>query len=187
MKSVLLSGAIALGLVLASSAALADNPNDPALRSFIDVDPMSPFPIQNLPFGVFRRRDQPHPRVGVAIGTHVLDLAVIAEAGLLRLSTLVSDFFVQQRDLNGFMAQGRTCWRELRGRLSELLQHDTPTLRDDAALRQRALIPLNEVEMLMPARIRHLIWKGASTQTISGKSRGKHRASCRKSLGGRTG
>ena len=33
MKSVLLSGAVALGLVLASSAAVADNPNDPAMRS----------------------------------------------------------------------------------------------------------------------------------------------------------
>ena len=52
---------------------MSDNPNDPALRSFIDVDPTSPFPIQNLPFGVFQM-DSDAPRVGVAIGDFVLDL-----------------------------------------------------------------------------------------------------------------
>ena len=42
---------------------MIDNPNDPSLRSFIDVPPDSPFPIQNLPFGVFQRPGvRPDPR-----------------------------------------------------------------------------------------------------------------------------
>ena len=50
------------------------HPNDPSLRSFIDVDPASDFPIQNLPYGVFSTAANPTPRVGVAIGNYVLDL-----------------------------------------------------------------------------------------------------------------
>jgi fumarylacetoacetase len=50
------------------------HPNDPKLRSFIDVAPDSHFPIQNLPYGVFSAKDGLAPRVGVAIGDYVLDL-----------------------------------------------------------------------------------------------------------------
>ncbi len=55
--------------------------NDPALRSFLDVPPASHFPIQNLPFGVFRR-DGDEPHIGVAIGEWILDLAALQGAGL---------------------------------------------------------------------------------------------------------
>lgn len=59
------------------------HPNDPKLRSFIDVDPSSDFPIQNLPYGVFFTPEQlPDLRVGVAIGDFVLDLAALEAAGL---------------------------------------------------------------------------------------------------------
>jgi fumarylacetoacetase len=130
-----------------------DDPNDPALRSFIDVAPESPFPIQNLPFGVFRRRGVKDSRVGVAIGDRVFDLAEIA--GLIQVPALPGDFFVQQHDLQAFMAQDRTCWRAVRMRASELLRHDAPTLRDDAGLRARALVPRGEVEMCLPTSIRN--------------------------------
>ena len=43
------------------------HPNDPTLRSFIDVDATSDFPIQSLPYGVFSAKDGLAPRVGVAI------------------------------------------------------------------------------------------------------------------------
>ena len=52
-----------------------------ATKSFIEYADNSDFPIQNLPYGVFRREGG-SPRVGVAIGSYVLDLRVIAEAGL---------------------------------------------------------------------------------------------------------
>lgn len=52
------------------------------LKSFIEVHPDSHFPIQNLPYGVFKTEPDPEPRPGVAIGDYVLDLSVIASAGL---------------------------------------------------------------------------------------------------------
>jgi fumarylacetoacetase len=52
-------------------------------RSFISYPPDSDFPIQNLPYGVFHRNgDALKKAIGVAIGDQVLDLAVIAKAGL---------------------------------------------------------------------------------------------------------
>src|SRR5688572_8327345 len=102
------------------------NLNDPSLRSFIDVAPTSAFPIQNLPFGVFRRSAGDEPRVGIAIGDWVLDLKGLSPTGLLKAINLPGDFFAMERDLHDFMARGQTCWREVRRRVSELLRHDNP-------------------------------------------------------------
>lgn len=54
------------------------------LRSFVEVPRDSHFPIQNLPFGVFRRRGQPEgpPRPATAIGDFALNLAAVSAAGL---------------------------------------------------------------------------------------------------------
>jgi hypothetical protein len=53
------------------------HPNDPKLRSFVEVDPSSHFAIQNLPYGVFTTPTATKRRVGVAIGDFVLDLSVL--------------------------------------------------------------------------------------------------------------
>jgi fumarylacetoacetase len=122
--------------------------NDPALRSFVDVAPESHFPIQNLPFGIFRCAAT-GPRVGVAIGEMVLDLVELADAGLL--DPAIS--WTHQRTLNLLMASGAVIWRAVRAKVSQLLRHDEPRLRDDPALRARALVPMADVEMLLPADI----------------------------------
>ncbi|RMI01350.1 MAG: fumarylacetoacetase, partial [Calditrichaeota bacterium] len=44
---------------------------DPSLRSFIEIDPESHFPIQNLPYGAFRPISGGEVRIGVAIGDYV--------------------------------------------------------------------------------------------------------------------
>ena len=121
---------------------------DPALRSWVKVQPESPFPIQNLPLGVFRRGGE--VRTGVAIGDEVLDLTVLAREGALppNLAPLVC-----AETLNGFLAAGATAWSPLRSLVSRLLRADEPTLRDDARLREAALAAQAEVQMMLPARI----------------------------------
>ena len=52
-------------------------------KSFIEVNPDSHFPIQNLPYGIFKHPRFPAPRVGVAIGDLILDLAELEQQGLL--------------------------------------------------------------------------------------------------------
>lgn len=127
--------------------------HDPSLRSFVEVAPDSPFPIQNLPFGVFQRRIGGMPSIGVAIGEFVMDLAVIEERRLFRGEYLKGRRVFAQSSLNVFMGLGRPAWREARRTLQDLLRHDNPTLRDDEALREQALVPMTEVEMLLPAQI----------------------------------
>jgi fumarylacetoacetase len=123
------------------------------LRSFIEVETNSHFPIQNLPYGVFRTRGGGIPHIGVAIGEYVLDLAVLDEAGHFASTGVAGRDIFRQPSLNPFMGLGRKTWREVRVRIQQLLSVDEPALRDNLPLRKRALIRQTEVEMLLPAQI----------------------------------
>lgn len=127
------------------------HPNDPKLRSFVDVDPASDFPIQNLPYGVFSTQAAPAPRVGVAIGDRVLDLAVLESEGLIDLAPAYDVF--AQASLNAFMALGPRVWSKTRVRISELLRHDNPKLRDDKSVRTPALVPMADARLHLPFEV----------------------------------
>ena len=126
--------------------------NDPALRSFVPVAADAHFPIQNLPYGVFRSAGL-NPRIGVAIGDFVLDLAVLEERGFFNATSLRGRRVFAQLALNDFLSLGHRVWSEARAVISRLLRHDEPALRDDAVLREHAMRPLAEVELLLPAVI----------------------------------
>jgi len=121
------------------------HPNEPALRSFVPVDPASDFPIQNLPYGVFSARGLA-PRIGVAIGDYVLDLWELEQDG--RLDVEPGTFAVSS--LNAFMTQGPKVWARIRARISELLRHDNDELRDNGELRKLTLLPMAEVKLHLP-------------------------------------
>jgi fumarylacetoacetase len=125
-------------------------PNDPSLRSFISVDPASDFPIQNLPFGVFSARDGLAPRVGVAIGDFVLDLWELEQDSRLDIGPLG---VFSGSSLNAFMALGPKVWSKTRARISELLRHDHPELRDNDGLRKLALVPMADVKLHLPIAV----------------------------------
>jgi fumarylacetoacetase len=126
------------------------HPNDPTLRSFIPVDPASDFPIQNLPYGVFSTSDGLAPRVGVAIGDYVLDLWELEQDSRLDVGPLG---VFSGSSLNAFMALGPKIWSKTRVRISELLRHDHPELRDNDELRQRALVPMADVKLQLPIAV----------------------------------
>jgi fumarylacetoacetase len=126
------------------------HPNDPKLRSFIDVEPTSDFPIQNLPYGVFSAKDGLAPRVGVAIGDYVLDLWQLAQD--CRIDVVEPAVFAASM-LNPFMALGPTVWSRTRARISELLRHDSPELRDNDELRRRALVPMADAKLHLPIAV----------------------------------
>ncbi|MBO9610125.1 MAG: fumarylacetoacetase [Paenibacillaceae bacterium] len=124
------------------------------LRSFIEVAPDSHFPIQNLPYGVFRpRTGGGQPKIGVAIGNYVLDLTVLEEAGYLKSTEAAPIRIWSQPSLNAFMALGRTVWKAAREEIQSLLANDNPKLRDNAELRSMALVPRTEIDMLLPVEI----------------------------------
>ncbi|HET6879464.1 MAG TPA: fumarylacetoacetase [Pirellulales bacterium] len=123
------------------------------LHSFIDVAPDSHFPMQNLPYGVFRRHGESAPRAGVAIGEMVLDLSVLEREGLLHVPGSSGETLFDRASLNAFMALGREAWLSVRRQLTHLLNRDEPTLRDDAALRNESLTPIADCELLLPVEI----------------------------------
>ncbi len=126
---------------------------DPSLSSFLEVDADHPFPIQNLPYGVFTPPETTVPRVGVAIGDHVLDLAVLNNEGLFDVPELLNARPFAKPTLNDFMALSASAWAAVRERIQTLLRADTPELRDDASLRERALPPRAEVSLQMPVDV----------------------------------
>lgn len=133
----------------AHAAAGLDGTHDPALRSWVESanDDSSDFPIQNLPFGVFRSDEG--ARVGVAIGDRVVDLAAAHERGVL--AGVADDAALFCGPLDALMAAGPTVRRALRRRLSELLRAG-----GGAAGRARAAVPLvalADVELLVPTSV----------------------------------
>ena len=125
--------------------------NNPALKSWVDVPVASDFPIQNLPFGIFKT-DQLSPRVGVAIGEHVLDLKSLHILGYMEnLPFRLEDF--ESITLNRLMSYGKNDTRDLRQRISKLLRSDVPDLRQKDHHVQQCLIKQSDVEMLMPVHV----------------------------------
>jgi fumarylacetoacetase len=125
--------------------------NDPSLRSWIEVSRDSDFPIQNLPFGIFRAGGQ-EPRVGVAIGDMVLDLAALSDLGFLS-SFGFKDNVLRNEFLNELIALGKPVTSTLRQRISDLLNATNSELRDKKEIHSKVLHPLNSVEMLMPVKV----------------------------------
>jgi fumarylacetoacetase len=126
------------------------HPNDPKLTSFVPVEPYSDFPIQNLPYGVFLTPDDPAPRVGVAIGEFVLDLSKLEQEGMFELAT--SSVFYGP-SINKFMSLGPKVWSTTRSRISSLLRHDNPELRDNQSLRKLSLVPQKVAKMHLPLTV----------------------------------
>ncbi len=129
-----------------------DATHDPNLRSWVESANQkdTDFPIQNLPFGVFRRRGSAEPsRIGVAIGNQILDLGLCAEAGLLQELPKELQETCSAPNLNPLMAMGSGASSALRRRLSELLRYDG----QKPPLETEILIPMAEAELLLPASI----------------------------------
>lgn len=123
------------------------------LKSFVEVAPDSHFPLENLPYGVFRPLDGGDSRICVAIGDYVLDLSAVAFAGLFNGSILCNSQCFLQPSLNAFLGMGRPAWKEARSTIQKLLSAEEATLRDNKHLREKSLLPMNKVQMLLPVTI----------------------------------
>lgn len=127
--------------------------NTGLLTSWLSVDADSHFPIQNLPYGIFKVAENQCPRIGTAIGKWVLDLYALADAGLITGAHIGDGSSLKESTLNTFMSLGRNAWKEVRAILTNLLSTNTAVLRDNAELRKQALQEQANVTMLLPANI----------------------------------
>ncbi len=129
-----------------------DETHDPALTSWVVSanQPGTDFPIQNLPFAVFRRNGSSEAfRGGVAIGDQVLDLAAVAAAGVLTGDAATAAQAGSADKLNALMALGQPAWRALRLALSRALRSGAADERKLAS----CLVPMAEVGYALPAQI----------------------------------
>jgi fumarylacetoacetase len=115
--------------------------------------PDSDFPIQNLPFGVFRHLGDGAARVGVAIGDQILDVAACASAGLLTEDAASAAAAVEHPRLNELMALSTGDVRTLRRALSEALRADSTEGRRAANRASDILVPLARAELLRPVDV----------------------------------
>ncbi|MBA3889727.1 MAG: fumarylacetoacetase [Gemmatimonadaceae bacterium] len=125
-------------------------------RSWVESanDAASDFPIQNLPFGVFRPRGG-DARIGVAIGDRVLDLRAV-------VGSCAIEFFMKPESealgaacgadaLNSLMALGSESAHALRVAIFDALSTDAPQAVQSAL--SDSLHPIGEVELLVPSRV----------------------------------
>ena len=125
--------------------------NDPKLKSWVEVKPESDFPIQNLPFGIFKTRER-DARAGVAIGEYILDLSAVAKAGLLDSIPFDKKVLVQNT-LNDFIALGKSITNAVRERLSDILNTENPELKGNADLQQQVIVKQSDAQMLLPVHV----------------------------------
>ena len=126
--------------------------HDPALKSWVTSAnaPGHDFPIQNLPFAVFRLRGHDEAfRGGVAIGDLVLDLGRVHEAGICSGLAYQALAAASKPELNDFMALGKQAWSALRQALSQALALGSKWQAQLAP----ALFDRREVEYAVPAKI----------------------------------
>ena len=120
------------------------------IESWVETanDPEGWFPVNNLPYGVYCRSNGER-RCCVAVGDQALDLGRVEAAGLIDSSrSFESD------SLNEFMNLGDAVWTRVRACLTDLLKLDgSDDLHKDAALREVALIPQDQITMCLPIKV----------------------------------
>jgi fumarylacetoacetase len=129
-----------------------DATHDASLQSWVESanDPQSDFPIQNLPFGRFRRLNVGEAwRIGIAIGDEILDLQRASIALEWPADVAENMPALAAGDLNTFMAAGASARNSLRQALSQALAAGS-TQADALA---PCLVKQADAEMSLPCRI----------------------------------
>lgn len=128
--------------------------HDPRTRSWLASanEAGCDFPIQNLPFGVFRRAGSNEAfRGGVAIGDQIIDLAALAQTDTLQGLPALALRTCASTSLNDFMAMGPVAWRALRHALFDLLREGASG--DAVQALSKNLVPQSEAQFTVPSRI----------------------------------
>ena len=125
--------------------------NDPSLKSWLEISRESDFPIQNLPFGIYSTKNKTK-RVGVAIGNQILDLSLLLKLGYLDSLSFCEHCFSNEF-LNRMMGHGKLEIRDLRNRISELLNAENSELSQNKEDIAKVLDLQIESEMHLPVKI----------------------------------
>jgi fumarylacetoacetase len=129
-----------------------DETHDPRARSWLESAnrPGCDFPVQNLPFAVFRRADSAEEyRGGVAIGDQIIDLGAVARLGAFESHAAQGIRAGSLPSLNALMQLGPAVWKAVRRALFEGLLEGS---RLQARLKS-CLVAQGDAQYSLPAQI----------------------------------
>lgn len=110
----------------------------------IEIPENSDFSIHNIPFGIFSTKDR-SPRIGVAVGKHILDLAAVAELDVFDFNTAL----LEKDTLNDFISLGKEITTRVRKKIQYWLKDDESVLAGKPEL----FVKQSEAQMHMPIAI----------------------------------
>jgi fumarylacetoacetase len=121
------------------------------IQSWVDIDPKSDFSIHNIPFGIFKNADG-KIQAGSALGNFVIDLNYLHTHFFFDKLELPDDIFTYST-LNNFIGLGKNKTSAVRQRIIELFSNDNQEIQGIAEHKSASLLPMTDVEMLMPVRV----------------------------------
>ena len=110
----------------------------------IDIPENSDFSIHNIPFGIFSTQDR-SPRIGVAIGEHILDLAAVAELDVFDFNTAL----LEKDTLNDFISLGKEITTRVRKKIQHWIKDDNSVLAGKPEL----FVKQSEAQMHIPVAV----------------------------------
>jgi len=122
--------------------------NDSNRKSWIEVSKDSDFPIQNIPFGVFKKSDN-NICVGTRIGDWAIDLKALHKLNYFDKIALEPGIF-DKETLNDFLKLSKPVWRAVRDRIAEIFDANNEM---DETHKVLVLSMIEEVEMLIPVKV----------------------------------
>jgi len=125
--------------------------NDITRKSWIEYDHDCDFPIQNIPFGVFKTKEN-QIHIGTIIGNTVISLSKLEYLGYFKTLKLEPNTF-QQETLNKFLNQKKDIWRSVRDRIAILFDEKNTELKNQDSHKEMILFSLKDISNLMPVEI----------------------------------
>jgi fumarylacetoacetase len=121
------------------------------ISSWIEIPSNSDFTLQNLPYGIFRKKGC-SPVAVTRIGDTLINLHELAKAGLFADLCVPPDVF-NRNTLNDFIALGKITWTKLRIKLIELFEQGSPFQSDVEKRKEVLFYNQNEGDLLLPVQI----------------------------------
>ena len=125
--------------------------NDISRKSWIKYNNLkTDFPIQNIPFGAFKTKNSSH-HIGTRIGDTIISITELERCGYFKKLNLDKNTF-QTKNLNKFLKQKKSTWREVRNRIAYLfdLNNKSKIIFDDL---KKIIFKKNNIQMVMPIKI----------------------------------
>ena len=122
--------------------------NNTERKSWINYDNNCDFPIQNIPFGVFKINQEDY-HIATIIGETVISIKNLEKEGYFNEINLLKHTF-QEPNLNKFLEHDKSIWREVRNKIAEIF--DLKNNFKTKILNQNILFDKN-VEMVLPVKI----------------------------------